>query len=129
LPAGAATPRASQAVTVTLIRVILAPTAGLVGASVATLAYVAVPTMLERGYKTSFATGSIAVAGTLALILPPAITLYFLADELGVLISHMFLSTLVSGRGAGCRARGGAQFVQQLLTGKVVPVPIGYPPP
>jgi len=86
---------ASQAVAVTLIGIILAPSAGLVGASVATLAYLALPTMLEGGYKTSFATGSIAAAGTLGLILPPAIMLYFLADELGVFISQMFLSTIV----------------------------------
>lgn len=72
---------ASQAVAVTLIGIILAPSAGLVGASVATLAYLALPTMLARGYKASFATGSIAAAGTLRLILPPAIMLYFLADR------------------------------------------------
>jgi tripartite ATP-independent transporter DctM subunit len=88
---------ASQAVAVTLIGVILAPTAGLVGASVATLAYLALPTMLEHGYRKSFATGSVAAAGTLGLILPPAIMLYFLADELGVFISQMFLSTIVPG--------------------------------
>ena len=86
---------ASQAVAVTLIGIILAPSAGLVGASVATLAYLALPTMLERGYRTSFATISIAAAGTLGLILPPAIMLYFLADEIGVMISQMFLSTIV----------------------------------
>jgi len=88
---------ASQAVAVTVIGVILAPSAGLVGASVATLAYLALPTMQERGYRTSFATGSIAAAGTLGLILPAEIMLYFLADELGVFISHMFLSTIVPG--------------------------------
>lgn len=88
---------ASQAVAVTVIGVILAPSAGLVGASVATLAYLALPTMLEQGYQKSFATGSIAAAGTLGLILPPAIMLYFLADELGVFISQMFLSTIVPG--------------------------------
>lgn len=88
---------AGLAVTVTLIGIILAPSAGLVGASVATLAFLSLPTMLERGYRPSFATGSVAAAGTLGLILPPAIMLYFLADELGVLISHMFLSTIVPG--------------------------------
>ncbi|MCC8430118.1 TRAP transporter large permease subunit [Reyranella aquatilis] len=88
---------ASQVVAVTVIGIILAPSAGLVGASVATLAYLALPTMLESGYKASFATGSIAAAGTLGLILPPAIMLFFLADELGVLISQMFLSTIVPG--------------------------------
>jgi tripartite ATP-independent transporter DctM subunit len=88
---------AGLAVAITLIGIILAPSAGLVGASVATLAFLSLPTMLERGYRPSLATGSVAAAGTLGLILPPAIMLYFLADELGVLISHMFLSTIVPG--------------------------------
>lgn len=88
---------ASQAVAITLIGIILAPSAGLVGASVTTLGFLALPTMLGRGYRPSFATGSVAAAGTLGLILPPAIMLYFLADELGVLVAHMFLSTIMPG--------------------------------
>ncbi|MCW5747804.1 MAG: TRAP transporter large permease subunit [Alphaproteobacteria bacterium] len=88
---------ANQAVAVTLIGIILAPSAGLVGASVATLAVLALPTMLERGYSPSFASGSIAAAGTLGIILPPAIMLFFLADLLGVKIAHVFLSTVVPG--------------------------------
>lgn len=88
---------ASQAIAVTLIGIILAPSAGLIGASVATLAYLALPTMLERGYKASFASGSIAAAGTLGLILPPAIMLFFLSDLLGVMLAHMFLSTVLPG--------------------------------
>ncbi len=88
---------ASQAVAVTLIGLILAPTAGLVGASVATLAFLAFPAMLASGYRASFASGSIAAAGTLGLVLPPAIMLFFLADLLGVQIAHVFLSTVVPG--------------------------------
>lgn len=88
---------ANQAVAVTLIGIVLAPSAGLVGASVATLTFLAMPTMLARGYSPSFASGSIAAAGTLGIILPPAIMLFFLADLLGVMIAHVFLSTVVPG--------------------------------
>ncbi len=88
---------ANQAVAATLIGIVLSPSAGLVGASVATLAFLALPTMLARGYSPAFASGSIAAAGTLGIILPPAIMLFFLADLLGVMIAHVFLSTVVPG--------------------------------
>ncbi|MBI2715355.1 MAG: TRAP transporter large permease subunit [Rhizobiales bacterium] len=88
---------ANQAVAVTLIGIILAPSAGLIGASVATLAFLALPSMLQRGYRPSFASGSIAAAGTLGIVLPPAIMLFFLSDLLHVQVAHAFLSTLVPG--------------------------------
>ena len=56
-------------IAVTLIGVLLAPAAGLIGASVVTLAMVALPTMLEKGYRTPLAAGSVAAAGTLGVIL------------------------------------------------------------
>ena len=87
----------SLAVAVTIIGIILAPSAGLIGASVATLALVALPTMLERGYAPSFASGAVAAAGTLGIMLPPGIMLFFLADLLDLQIAWMFLSTLVPG--------------------------------
>ncbi len=87
----------SLAVGVTILGVLLAPAAGLIGASVATLALVALPTMLEQGYRPSLATGSVAAAGTLGIILPPGIMLFFLAQLLGVPMGSLFLSTLAPG--------------------------------
>ncbi|EDP64811.1 putative C4-dicarboxylate transporter family protein, DctM subunit [alpha proteobacterium BAL199] len=85
----------SLAIAVALIGVILAPSAGLIGASVATISLIALPTMLERGYGSSFSAGAIAGAGTLGIICPPAIMLFFLADLLGVRMGEMFLAPLV----------------------------------
>jgi len=85
------------AVGVTILGILLAPAAGLVGASVATLGVVALPTMLRQGYRPSFATGSVAAAGTLGIILPPAIMLFFLAQQLGVSMRALFLSTMLPG--------------------------------
>lgn len=85
----------SLAIAVALIGVILAPSAGLIGASVATIALIALPTMLERGYGTSFSAGAVAGAGTLGIVCPPAIMLFFLADLLGVRMGEMFLAPLV----------------------------------
>lgn len=85
---------AGMAMAVTLLGVLLAPTAGVVGASVATLALIALPTMLDQGYRPYLASGVVAAAGTLGLILPPAIMLFFLAGKLSVSIGHMFLATM-----------------------------------
>ncbi len=85
------------AIAVTLLGILLAPAAGLVGASVATLTLVALPTMLERGYRPSTATGAIAAAGTLGIILPPGLMLFFLAELMSVSIGEMFLATFIPG--------------------------------
>jgi tripartite ATP-independent transporter DctM subunit len=88
---------AGLAVAVTLLGIVLAPAAGLVGASVVTLALIALPTMLAEGYRPSLAAGSVAAAGTVGIILPPAVMLFFLAGQFNVSIGHMFLATLLPG--------------------------------
>ncbi len=87
----------SMSVGVLILGILLAPAAGLIGASVATLGLVALPTMLEQGYKHSVATGAVAAAGTLGIILPPGILLFFLAQHLSVSMGSLFLATLVPG--------------------------------
>lgn len=85
------------ALAVIVIGVILAPAAGLVGASVVTLTLIAMPAMLSRGYSAEVASGSIAAAGTVGIILPPAVMLFFLAGQFQVTIGSMFLATLLPG--------------------------------
>ena len=89
----------SMSVGVIILGILLAPAAGLVAASVATLALVALPTMLEQGYKPEIATGAVAASGTLGIILPPSIMLFFLAEQLHVTMGSLFLGTLVPGLG------------------------------
>lgn len=88
---------ASLVIAVLLIGVILAPAAGVVGASVVTLSLIALPTMLRNGYSPSVATGSVAAAGTVGIILPPAVMLFFLSSQFQVPIGSMFMSTVVPG--------------------------------
>ncbi len=85
----------SLAVAITILGILLAPSAGLIGASVATIALIGMPTMLAQGYRPSYAIGSVAAAGTLGIILPPGIILFFLADLMGISIGPIFLSTLL----------------------------------
>jgi tripartite ATP-independent transporter DctM subunit len=87
----------SLAIAVLIIGIVLAPSAGLIGASVATLALIALPSMLAQGYRTSFASGSVAAAGTLGLIFPPGLMLFFLAEHLDVRLGPMFLATVIPG--------------------------------
>ena len=87
----------SMAVAMTVLGILLAPSAGLVGASVATLALIGLPTMLAQGYRRSFSVGSVAAAGTLGIILPPGIMLFFLSDLMQISMGPIFVSTLVPG--------------------------------
>lgn len=82
------------AIAATLIGVVLAPTAGMIGATVGTLALVALPTMLERGYDPPFAAGVVAAAGTLGVGLPPGIMLFLLADAMGMQVPFIFLAMI-----------------------------------
>ncbi len=81
-------------VAVLLLGVVLAPAAGLIGASVAMLALAALPTMLTYGYSPKNATASVAAAGTAGIIIPPGIILFFLADLLEVPILGTFSGVL-----------------------------------
>ena len=85
----------NMCVSVILIGLLLAPMAGVIGASVATITLAALPTMLEQRYRPEIATGAIAAAGTLGVIAPPAIMLFFLSDALDTTIANMFLAPIV----------------------------------
>lgn len=84
----------SMCIAVILIGLLLAPLAGVIGASVATIAIAAMPTMLEQRYRPAVASGAIAAAGTLGVIAPPAIMLFFLSDALELTIGSMFLAPI-----------------------------------
>jgi tripartite ATP-independent transporter DctM subunit len=63
-----------------ILGALLAPTTGAVGASVLTLGLLALPAMLDAGYRRSLACGVVCSAGTLGTVLPPSIILIVLAD-------------------------------------------------
>ena len=67
---------------VVLVGALLAASTGIVGATVVTMGLMSLPTMLERGYQPSKATGLIAATGTLGQIIPPSIALVLLGDTL-----------------------------------------------
>lgn len=70
------------AIAVVMVGALLAASTGIVGATVVTMGMISLPTMLEKGYAPSFASGTIAASGTLGQIIPPSIVLVILADTL-----------------------------------------------
>jgi len=67
---------------VVLVGAMMAASTGIVGATVVTMGLISLPTMLQRGYHPSVATGTICASGTLGQIIPPSIVLVMLADVL-----------------------------------------------
>src|SRR5690606_13503208 len=63
------------AMSVTLMGTILAATTGIVGASVVMLSLIALATMLQAGYSRQLASGTVASAGTLGILLRPSVLL------------------------------------------------------
>jgi tripartite ATP-independent transporter DctM subunit len=89
--------RGGLAISVVAVGALLAATTGVVGASVVTMAVIALPAMLKRGYAPSLASGTIAASGTLGQIIPPSIILILLGDVIGVPVGQLFIGAAVPG--------------------------------
>lgn len=89
--------RGGLAISVVLVGALLAATTGVVGASVVTMAVIALPSMLKHGYAPSLASGTIAASGTLGQIIPPSIILILLGDVIGVPVGELFIGAVVPG--------------------------------
>jgi tripartite ATP-independent transporter DctM subunit len=89
--------RGGLAISVVIVGALLAATTGVVGASVVTMAVIALPVMLKNGYAPSLAGGTIATSGTLGQIIPPSIILILLGDVIGVPVGQLFIAAAVPG--------------------------------
>ena len=101
---------------------LLAASTGIVGATVITMALIALPTMLRQKYDPRLASGTIAASGTLGQILPPSIVLILLADAVSNAASQ-----------AASQMGGGASFVVSvgdLFAGALLPgvILVGFYP-
>ena len=85
------------AVSVMVMGTILAAPIGVVGAAVITLSVIALPQMLQAGYDKRLAIGTIASAGTLGILIPPAIMLVVMAEMLATSAGNLFLSAIMPG--------------------------------
>jgi tripartite ATP-independent transporter DctM subunit len=87
----------SMALGVTAMGTILAATTGIIAASVTMMAVLALPPMLRQGYNTELATGSIAAASCLGILIPPSIMLVIMADLLGISVGTLFAAAVFPG--------------------------------
>jgi len=85
------------AVAVMVMGTILAAPIGVVGAAVVTLSVIALPQMLASGYDKRLAIGTIASAGTLGILIPPAIMLVVMAEMLLTSAGALFLAATMPG--------------------------------
>ena len=89
--------RGGMGISIVLVGALLAATTGVVGATVVTMAVIALPVMLRHGYKPELATGTIAASGTLGQIVPPSIVLILLGDIVGVPVGQLFAAAVIPG--------------------------------
>ena len=85
------------ALAVVLIGILLAASTGIVGASVVLLAVLSMPIMLQQGYSKAIASGTVAAAGTLGILVPPSIMLVLMADQLSLAVGDLFMGAVVPG--------------------------------
>ncbi|MFV0244354.1 MAG: TRAP transporter large permease [Qingshengfaniella sp.] len=77
--------------------VLLAAVCGSSSAAAGTLASAAYPEMKRLGYSPAFATASIAIVGTLAIMIPPSIAFVFYGILTEVSIGKLFLAGVIPG--------------------------------
>ena len=82
--------RGGLAYAVVLVGAILGAITGTVAASVIAMALIALPVMMRYGYDMQLATGVIAASGTITQLIPPALVLIVLADQLGRSVGDMY---------------------------------------
>jgi len=75
---------------VVLLCVIMAACTGIMGATVVSMSLMAIPVMMKHGYDKHLATGTVAAAGTLGIIIPPSIMLVLMADQSGISVGRLF---------------------------------------
>jgi tripartite ATP-independent transporter DctM subunit len=85
------------ALAVVLMGTILAAATGIIGASVVMLTVMALPTMMRAGYAAPIATGTVASAGTLGILIPPSVMLVFMSDLLTLNLAKVFVAAFLPG--------------------------------
>ncbi|WP_116087214.1 TRAP transporter large permease subunit [Tropicimonas sp. IMCC34011] len=76
---------------------ILAAMTGVVGAAVAAMGILALPSMLARGYHPPLALGAICAGGTLGILIPPSVVTIVYAITAQISIGQMFAAGIVPG--------------------------------
>lgn len=89
--------RGGLAIGTVLIGTILAACVGIIGASVTMLSLLAMPSMVNRGYSKSLASGSVCAGGCLGILIPPSIMLVVYGPMANVSVGKLFMGAFVPG--------------------------------
>lgn len=76
---------------------VMAAMTGIVGAAVAAMGILALPSMLRRGYDEKMALGVICAGGTLGILIPPSIITIVYAATAQISVGKMFAAGIVPG--------------------------------
>lgn len=80
-----------------IICTIMAAMTGIVGAAVAAMGILSLPSMLKRNYDERLALGTICAGGTLGILIPPSIVTIVYAISAKISIGQMFIAGIVPG--------------------------------
>lgn len=80
-----------------IICTIIAAMTGIVGAAVAAMGMLALPSMLKRNYQPELAIGTICAGGTLGILIPPSVITIVYAVTAQASIGQMFIAGVVPG--------------------------------
>jgi len=80
-----------------VICTIMAAMTGIVGAAVAAMGILALPSMLRRGYDPKLACGTICAGGTLGILIPPSVITIVYALTANISVGQMFIAGIVPG--------------------------------
>jgi tripartite ATP-independent transporter DctM subunit len=86
--------RGGLAYSVVAVGAVLGAITGTVAASVIAMGLISLPVMMRYGYNTRIATGVIAASGTIAQLIPPALVLIVLADQLGLSVGDLYAGAI-----------------------------------
>ncbi|WP_018232743.1 TRAP transporter large permease [Thioalkalivibrio thiocyanodenitrificans] len=84
-----------MALAIVLVGVLMGASTGIVGATVVTMGLITLGKLLERGYRSSLACGTICASGTLGQIIPPSLVLILLSDIMGESVGALFAAAVM----------------------------------
>lgn len=89
--------RGGLAVITVVMGTILAACVGVIAASVTMLVLMALPSMINRGYSKSLASGSVCAGGSLGILIPPSIQLVIYGPMAMISVGKLFMAAIFPG--------------------------------
>jgi tripartite ATP-independent transporter DctM subunit len=89
--------RGGLAIATVLISTVFAACTGVIAASVTTMALIALPAMLNRGYDKGLSTGVVCAGGTLGILIPPSVMLVVLGPMANLSVANLFAGAIFPG--------------------------------